>query len=83
MYDMKSEAKEFLAETVSEARAKAASFFGIDESEITFCELASAEVAGAAGRVVIVAQPTEMVGQVAKAGGGGGRAPAAGHPRVR
>jgi predicted RNA-binding protein Jag len=75
MYDVKSDIKEFVAETPEAARAKAVSFFGIDESEITFRELASAEVAGAAGRVVIVAQPTEMVGQTARAGGGGGRAP--------
>ena len=80
MYDVKSEAKEFVAETVAEALAKAKSFFGIDESEITFRELVSVEVAGAAGRVVIVAQPTEMVGQTARAGGGDGRAPARERP---
>ena len=36
MYDVKSEAKEFVGETAADARAKAVSFFGIDESEITF-----------------------------------------------
>jgi spoIIIJ-associated protein len=73
MYDIRSEAKEFMGETAADARAKAVSFFGIDESEITFQELASSEVSGAGGRTVIVAQPTEMVGKVAQGGGGGNR----------
>jgi predicted RNA-binding protein Jag len=73
MYDMKSEAKEFLAETVSEARAKAVSFFGIDESEITFQELTSSQVSGMGARALIVAQPTATVGRAARAGGGGNR----------
>jgi len=73
MYDVKSEAKEFIGETAAAARAKAVSFFGIDESELTFQELASSEVSGAGSRVVVVAQPTEMVGKIAKAGGGGNR----------
>jgi len=80
MYDVRSDIKEFVAETPEAGRAKAVSFFGIDESEITFRELAIAEVAGAGGRVVIVAQPTEMVGQAAGSGGGGGRAPARERP---
>lgn len=73
MYDIKSEAKEFMGETAADARAKAVSFFGIDESEITFHELPSSEVSGLGSRTVIVAQPTEMVGKIAKAGGGGNR----------
>jgi len=73
MYEMKSEAKEFMAETAADARAKAVSFFGIDESEITFHELAITEVSGAGSRTVIVAQPTEMVGKLAQGGGGGSR----------
>ena len=73
MYDMKSEAREFVAETAADARAKAVSFFGIDESEITFHELASSEVSGTGSRTVIVAQPTEMVGKVAQPRGDGNR----------
>jgi len=73
MYDIKSEAKEFMGETAADARAKAVRFFGVDESEITFRELSSSEVSGVGSRTVIVAQPTEMVGKVAKAGGGGNR----------
>ena len=73
MYDVKSEAKEFMGETAADARAKAVSFFGIDESEITFHELPSSEVSGLGARTVIVAQPTEMVGKIAKDGGGGSR----------
>jgi len=73
MYDMKSEAKEFFAETAAEARAKAVNFFGIDESEITFRELPSSEVSGTGSRTAIVAQPTEMVGKIAEPRGGGNR----------
>ena len=72
MYDVKSEAKEFVGETASEARAKAASFFGIDESEITFQELPSSQVSGMGSRALIVAQPMAM-GGAAKVGGGGNR----------
>ena len=68
MYDLKSEAKEFVGETAAEARAKALSFFGIDESEITFCEFSASQVSGAGSRVVIVAQPTGTVGKVARGG---------------
>jgi spoIIIJ-associated protein len=70
MYDMKSEAKEFVGETAAEARAKAVSFFGLDESEITFRELRSSEVSGIGARTVVVAQPTETVGKVGKGGSG-------------
>jgi len=73
MYDMKSEAKEFVGETAADARAKAVSFFGIDEGEITFQELTVSDVSGTGSRTVIVAQPTEMVGKIAKDGGGGSR----------
>jgi spoIIIJ-associated protein len=80
MYDLKSDIKEFVAETPAAARAKAVSFFGIEESEITFHELATTEVAGAGARVVIVAQPTEMVGQTVRSGGDGGRGSARERP---
>mgnify|MGYP001813883126 FL=1 len=73
MYDMKSEAKEFVAETAAAARAKAVSFFGLDESEITFRELAVSDVSGAGSRTVVVAQPTDMVGKIAEPRGGGNR----------
>jgi len=73
MYEIRSEAKEFIGETGADARTKAVSFFGIDESEITFHELASSEVSGVGARTVIVAQPTEMVGKMARAGGGENR----------
>jgi spoIIIJ-associated protein len=73
MYEMKSEAKEFIAETAADARAKAVSFFGLDESEITFRELAVSDVSGAGSRTVVVAQPTEMVGKIAEPRGGGNR----------
>lgn len=73
MYDMKSESKEFVAETAAEARAKAVSYFGLDESEITFHELVSSEVSGSGARAVVVAQPTEMVGKTARASGDGDR----------
>jgi predicted RNA-binding protein Jag len=73
MYDMKSEPKEFVAETLVDARAKAVTFFGLEESEITFSELAVTEVSGAGARAVVVAQPTEMVGKTARPSGDGNR----------
>jgi spoIIIJ-associated protein len=75
MYEMKSEPKEFVAETAAEARAKAVTFFGLDEGEITFRELVSTQVSGAGSRAVVVAQPTEMVGKIARTSGDADRAP--------
>jgi spoIIIJ-associated protein len=73
MYDVKSEPKEFVAETHAEARAKAVAFFGLEESEITFSELAVAEVSGAGARAVVVAQPTETIGKIARPSSDGNR----------
>jgi spoIIIJ-associated protein len=73
MYDVKSEAREFVAETSADARAKAMQFFGLEESQITFRELDAGEVSGAGSRTVVVAQPTEMVGGATDGGRDRGR----------
>jgi spoIIIJ-associated protein len=57
MYDPKSEAHEFLADSVDEARAKAASYFGLEASALVVRELT--EVSGLGGRALVVAQPAE------------------------
>jgi spoIIIJ-associated protein len=63
MYDPKSEAREFLADSVSEATAKAVSYFGLEASALAVRELT--EVSGLGGRALVVAQPLE-----ARQGGG-------------
>ncbi len=67
MYDTKSEAHEFIADTEEEARSKAAGFFGVDASELTVAVLPDT-TSGLAGRAMVVAQLTEAVGK-APAGG--------------
>ncbi len=72
MYDPKSEAKEFIADSTEDAVAKACSYFGRSEDDLTVRAYQTEEVSGLAGRVVVVAQPTESVGRV-RSGGGEGR----------
>ncbi|MDJ0789134.1 MAG: R3H domain-containing nucleic acid-binding protein [Myxococcota bacterium] len=69
MYDARSEAHEFIAETKAEAVSKASSYFGVSEDELTIQEYAPESVSGAAGRTVVVAQPTESVGKAPARGG--------------
>jgi spoIIIJ-associated protein len=57
MYDPRSEPREFIGSTRSEALAKACSFFGSDEGELRIVDLDPEAVAGTAGRAVIVAAP--------------------------
>ncbi|UCE86387.1 MAG: hypothetical protein JSU66_01195 [Deltaproteobacteria bacterium] len=57
MYDPRSEAKEFVGASRSEAVSKACSFYELDEGDLSFTELAPEEVHGLAARVVVVAVP--------------------------
>jgi len=69
MYDLKSEAKEFIADTPAEALAKARSWFGLEEAELTVKDLTDEAVGGLTGRALLVAQPTATVGQAPWGGG--------------
>jgi hypothetical protein len=57
MYDPKSEAREFIGQDAAEAAAKAASYFGLAADALIVRE--ARDVAGLAGRVLVVAQPRE------------------------
>lgn len=83
MYDKKSEAREFVANSRSEAVAEAARFFDAEEAGLRISDLEGTEVAGLAGRVVIVAAPASAP-RVASGGGddsGGGRGERGGRER--
>ena len=57
MYDRKHEANEFVGESLDEATASAARFYGTNADELTIVEPAIGEIHGTAGRTVIVAFP--------------------------
>jgi predicted RNA-binding protein Jag len=57
MYDPKSEPREFLADSVEEATAKAASHFGLDAGALVVREVKDAS--GLGGRALVVAQPLD------------------------
>lgn len=61
MYDPRSEPREFIGSTRSEAVAKACSFFAVEEGELRIVELDAALVAGIAGRSAIVAGRAGLV----------------------
>jgi spoIIIJ-associated protein len=63
VYDPKSEGREFVGESRSEAVAKATSFFGLDESALSIVELDPKDVSGLAARTMIVAAPREARGR--------------------
>lgn len=64
MYDRKDEPNEFVAESVDDATAAAARFYGVEADALTVVEAEVGEVAGAGGRSVVVAFPKGMkVGQ--------------------
>lgn len=60
MYDTRQEANEFVGESLAEAKAKAAEFFGTDESDLKFAIAPEGEVFGMAGRAVVVAAPKSV-----------------------
>lgn len=57
MYDARQEPNEFVADSLEEARSKAAEFFGAEASELHIVVPAVGEIFGAGGRTVIVAVP--------------------------
>ena len=57
MYDTRQEPNEFIADSLDEARAKAAAFFEVDEADLKIVVAAEGEIFGAAGRTVIVGVP--------------------------
>jgi len=67
MYDPKSEAKEFIADSRAEALSQACTYFGCEEGDLTIKEMTAS---GLAGRELIVAQRTDTVGKVPSGGGG-------------
>jgi spoIIIJ-associated protein len=60
MYDTRQEANEFVGEDLAEARAKAATFFGVEESELKVARAPEGEIFGTGGRTVIVAVPKNL-----------------------
>jgi predicted RNA-binding protein Jag len=60
MYDTRQEANEFVGDSLAEARAKAAEFFGVDEGELKFASAPEGEIFGTAGRTVVVAAPKSV-----------------------
>ena len=60
MYDRKREANEFVGETMEAASAAAARFFGVELSDLKVATAEDDQIAGAVGRVVIVACPRDF-----------------------
>jgi len=58
MYDKQNEAREFVADSRSEAVAEAARFFRTEEGELRISQFPESEVYGLGGRVAIVAAPS-------------------------
>ncbi|MBY0399617.1 hypothetical protein K2X89_04935 [Myxococcota bacterium] len=72
MYDARQEPNEFVADSLDEARAKAATFFGASESELVFVVPEVGEIFGAGGRTVIVAVPKNVAARGGRSSGGDG-----------
>ncbi len=73
MYDAREEPNEFVGEDLAEARAKAAKFFGTDESDLKIVIPKEGEIYGLGGRTVIVAVPKGITVRGPNSGGGNGR----------
>lgn len=72
MYDARQEPNEFVADSLEEARSKAAEFFGAEASELQIVVPAVGEIFGAGGRTVIVALPKSLLGRGARSSSGDG-----------
>jgi spoIIIJ-associated protein len=73
MYDARHEPNEFVADSLAEARAKAAEFFGTDEGDLKIVIPKDGEIYGVHGQTVITALPKSAVGQPPSSGGGDAR----------
>ena len=73
MYDTRQEANEFVGDSLEEARAKAAEFFGTDESELKISSAPEGEIFGTAGRTVIVAAPKNIAARAPRSSDDGRR----------
>lgn len=72
MYDARQEPNEFIADNLAEARAKAAEFFGTDESALKIVVAKDGEIYGTHGQTVITAVPKEAIGRAPESGHSGG-----------
>ena len=79
MYDRKTEANEFVGDSVDEARASAARFYGVEESDLKVAVMRETEVAGLQGRAAVVAFPSHVVPGSKPGDEGGGRGGCNGH----
>jgi len=70
MYDQRQEPNEFVGDSLKEARAQAAEFFGMDEAELRFVVAPDGEIFGTAGRAVVVAVPKDVAARGPRSSGG-------------
>ena len=73
MYDKKTEANEFVADSVDEAKAAAARFYGVEVDELKVAVAKEGEVSGLNGRAALVAYPKSVVPGSKPGDDGGGR----------
>ena len=73
MYDARQEPNEFVADSLAEARAKAADFFGTDEGDLKIVVPKDGEIYGVHGQTVITAVPKDAVGRAPQSGSGDSR----------
>ncbi len=69
MYDARQEPNEFVADSLEEARTKAAAFFGTDAAELQIVVPEVGEIFGAGGRTVIVAVPRNIAARGGRSNG--------------
>lgn len=72
MYDARQEPNEFIADSLSEAKANACHFFEVEESDLRFVISKDGEIYGATGRSVVVATPKNITTGPPQGGGGDG-----------
>jgi predicted RNA-binding protein Jag len=70
MYDARQEPNEFVADSLAEARAKAAEFFGTDEGDLKVIVPKDGEIYGVHGQTVITAVPKSAAGRAPQSSGG-------------
>jgi predicted RNA-binding protein Jag len=72
MYDARQEPNEFVADSLADARRKAAEFFGTDEGDLKIIVPKEGEIYGVHGQTVITAVPKSAAGRAPQSSGGGG-----------